>query len=292
MREREEYTSYSLLTVPLLLNATQATPLWWLSLRMETVLQFVLSHTQTYGSLPVCPVATRVRSGCNARLKTKKRTIIITFLPHLRKGIHFAWTYFCESDFRCNLHGFIFANPEEKMTFSCAFIGEFGSMGLITMTFCVDLFCRNSQNLQKFILTKYDKSSFIEMILLTPRVSKSRYSTESPKVCLLSEIPCANCTNNMLLSYSFSVKANGDTNNIMMTKNVLYQEGITMITITITVIMCSIFWKTSNLTVNSKKFVSWLCFSFPFPSLTKTFLQHYGRDRNNFRKLKNQCPPC
>ena len=40
-------------------------------LSIETVFILLLSHTQIYGSLPICPVATWLRSGCKARLQSQ-----------------------------------------------------------------------------------------------------------------------------------------------------------------------------------------------------------------------------
>lgn len=63
--------------MPVLLNAKQVTPRWWASFNMETVWHVFESQTQTYGSLPTCPVATNCLSGCNAKLSTKTKFLSI-----------------------------------------------------------------------------------------------------------------------------------------------------------------------------------------------------------------------
>lgn len=55
-------------TCPSRSKARQAMPCVCTSLRMDTVCTVYESHTQMYGSLPTCPVATNTRSGCKAKL--------------------------------------------------------------------------------------------------------------------------------------------------------------------------------------------------------------------------------
>lgn len=56
------------LTCPSRSKARQAIPCVCMSFSMDTVCTVYESHTQIYGSFPTCPVATRTRSGCRAKL--------------------------------------------------------------------------------------------------------------------------------------------------------------------------------------------------------------------------------
>lgn len=60
------------LTCPSRSKARQAIPCVCMSFSMDTVCTVYESHTQIYGSFPTCPVATRTRSGCRAKLWKEK----------------------------------------------------------------------------------------------------------------------------------------------------------------------------------------------------------------------------